>query len=137
MVTDAPKRRWYQFSLKTLLIVTTVATVAFGVWVQYRRQRAQENRERVAAVAEAVDEIEKLGGTVLSECTELRPKTWLEEKFDDPGDADDPVGVWKVSAFFHGITGIQFNNDALKHLKGYSSITVLVIWGTNVTNAGM
>ena len=46
-----PKRRWYQFSLKTLMVVVTVATMAFGVWVQYRRQRARENRERLAAVA--------------------------------------------------------------------------------------
>ena len=42
-----PKRRWYQFSLLTLLVVMTVATVAFGGWVQYRRQRAQENREPI------------------------------------------------------------------------------------------
>ena len=34
-----PKRRWYQFSLKTLLLVMTVSTVAFGVWIQYRWQR--------------------------------------------------------------------------------------------------
>ena len=60
------KRRWYQFSLRTLLITMTVATVAFGGWVQYRRERARENRERVAEVEEAVAAIEqtKVSGTV-------------------------------------------------------------------------
>ncbi|MCH8042100.1 MAG: hypothetical protein IID44_00130 [Planctomycetes bacterium] len=44
------KRRWYQFSLKTLMIVMTVATVAFGGWVQYRQYRAlQKQKEETAA----------------------------------------------------------------------------------------
>jgi len=61
-----PKRRWYQFSLLTALVVMTLFTVAFGGWVQYMRQRAQENRDRVARVEEAVAEIEELGGVVFS-----------------------------------------------------------------------
>ena len=91
-----PKRRWYQFSLLTLLVVMTVAIVAFGGWVQYRRQRVQENRDRVATSEEAMA-IEKLGGKVESEYDELRPQTWLEEKFDDPGGPDNPVRVLVVT----------------------------------------
>ena len=75
----------------------TVAIVAFGGWVQYRRERAQENRDRMAAVEEAVAAIEELGGYVVSKYEEKRPQTWLEEQFDDPGDADNPVGVLKVT----------------------------------------
>ncbi len=78
-----PKRRWYQFRLKTLLIAVTVA--AFGCWVQYRRLRARENRDRVAAEKEWLSD---------HSYWELRPQTWLEEQFDDPGGADDPVGVY-------------------------------------------
>ena len=48
--------------------------------------------------------IEKLGGTVTSEYEELRPQTWLEKQFDDPGDADDPVGVARVTEVRFGPT---------------------------------
>ena len=86
-----PKRRWYQFSLRTLLVVITVVIVAFGGWVQYMRQRAQENRERVAAVEKATEktlaEFEALHIRVTSE-NETRPQTWLERQFDDPGGVD-------------------------------------------------
>ena len=44
-----PKRRWYQFSLLTLLVVMTLFTVTLGVWIPYRRERAKDNRERLAA----------------------------------------------------------------------------------------
>ena len=79
-----PKRRWYQFSLRTLLVVMTVAILSFGGWVQIRRGRAQENRDRMAAEKEWIGD---------HSYWELRPQTWLEEQFDDPGGADDPVGV--------------------------------------------
>ncbi len=76
------------------MIAMTVATVAFGVWVQYRRIRAQENRDRMAA------EMEWIG---VHSYWELRPQTWLEEQFDDPGGADDPVGV----NLKHGVTAAR------------------------------
>ena len=131
-----PKRRWCRFSLKTLLIVVTVATVAFGIWVQYRRQRAMENRERVAA-------IEELGGTVDRAYEELRPRTWLEEQFDDPGDANDPVGlltIWSVNLNVSNLT-----DDDMEHLTGMSELDTLYVgpcFGntvdvTHVTDAGL
>ncbi|MCH8047628.1 MAG: hypothetical protein IID44_28375 [Planctomycetes bacterium] len=43
--TSQPKRRWYQFSLRTLMIVMTVSTVAFGGWVQYRQYRALQKQK--------------------------------------------------------------------------------------------
>ena len=141
------KRRWYQFSLKTLLIAMTVATVAFGGWVQYRRYRAQENRDRVVAVEEpikkAIAEIEKLGGEVTS-AHELRSQTWLEKQFDDPGGADDPVvGVLKV-------TRVELSYGTVLSHKGPDLDAVLTyclddesylerfrLWGTMVTDADL
>ena len=50
MSTTMHKRRWYQFSLGTLLVVMTVSTVAFGGWVHYRQYRAlQKQKEETAA----------------------------------------------------------------------------------------
>ncbi len=138
-----PKRRWCRFSLKTLMIVVTVATVAFGIWVQYRRQRAMENRERVAAVRDTVAAIEELGGTVDRAYEELRPRTWLEEQFDDPGDANDPVGlltIWSVNLNVSNLT-----DDDMEHLKGMSELDTLYVGPyigntvdvTHVTDAGL
>ena len=73
-MSDSPKRLWFQFSLRTLLLVMMVATVAFGGWVQYRRQRAQQKREEVAAILRS-------GGY---QYIQIGPRTWLEEHFDEP-----------------------------------------------------
>ena len=135
-----PKRRWYQFSLKTLLVVMTVAIVAFGGWVQYMRKRAQENRDRVAAVKEAVAWIDKVGGWIESEYIELRPQTWLEEQFGDPGEVDDPVDVVEVTVvdFTFYLDGNPDVTDVgLEHVTALKHIETLNLNFTNVTDAGM
>jgi hypothetical protein len=60
MTTDKPKRRWYQFSLRALLVVGLVFVIGVG-WIGIRMKRAQENREALHA---AVEEIERIGGTL-------------------------------------------------------------------------
>ena len=142
MVTDAPKRRWCQFSLKTLLIVTTLATLSFGGWVQYRRQRAQENRERVAVTEEAVTELQELVGKIYFEYEERRPQTWLEEQFDDPG--DEPVGVHTFSDLDLQFADDDTNDAELEHVielleqvNGLESIEYVFLDNTNITDAGL
>ena len=133
------KRHWLRFSLKTLMIVMTVATVAFGGWVQYRRQRAQENRERVAKVEEAVAEIQEWGGVVFYEYEELRRQTWLERQFDDPGDTDDPVGLFNVTEVY--LNPPHATDADLEHLRSLTTLRELNInqsYGeTKVTDAGL
>ena len=68
---DSPKlkRRWYQFSLLTLLLATVVLCVGFA-WIGARMRRAEENRERgdmeQARVERTVPRLEEVGGTGLS-----------------------------------------------------------------------
>lgn len=73
-----PRRRWYQFSLRTLLVGMLVGSVAVG-WVASRIQRARANRERAAAVEEATQQviawIEKVGGKHDATTKALRPQT--------------------------------------------------------------
>ena len=152
-----PKRRWYRFSLKTLLVVMTVATVAFGGWVQYRRQRAQVNRERVAAVEEAVAAIEQLDGVILFESEfgttvmELdtaykerrRSQTWLERQFSDPGGPDDPVGTKITYVSFkslgpaYGFDDPIVTDAGLKCLNALTNLETVGLDGTNITDAGL
>ena len=132
-ITQPPKlkRRWYQFSLKTLLIVISVMCVGFA-WIGWRMQRARTNRNE--PVEEAVASIQESGGNVQRDYEELRPQTWLEELFDDPGDPDDPVRVWETEVTFHGF---NVTNAGLERLKDLKNLRSLVLSGSNVTNAGL
>ena len=144
--------------------------MAFGVCVPYRRERARVNRERVAAVEKpikrAVAAIENMDVMFTSAYEELRPQTWLEKQFDDPGDSDDPVGVVHVEValigfeggvdetfFEHQITAVEqlakltdlqwslltvgFTDVGLKRLKGLSNLRNLSLSNENVTDAGL
>ena len=56
-----PKRRWYQYSLRTLIVLLVFGAVVLG----WRVNRARKNRERVATVEKAVEkaviELEGIG----------------------------------------------------------------------------
>ena len=54
--TNRPKRRWLQFSLRTLLILVTVSAVPL-CWVAWKLQQRQRERATIAWV-------EKMGGRV-------------------------------------------------------------------------
>ena len=58
--TPKPRRRWYQFSLRTLLIVVTLSAVPLG-WFAWKVEqgRRQERRERPV-----IAWVEKMGGSV-------------------------------------------------------------------------
>jgi hypothetical protein len=153
-----PTRRWYQFSLMTLLVVMTLLCVGFA-WIGVRLHRARENRARVAPVEGAVAAIEKLGGEVTSTYKDIRPQTWLEKQFDDPGDAADPVGVLTVTGatlfrtpvtdadlvHLHGLTNLEalelndtkITDAGLKQLKGLRGLEVLFLEDTDITDGGL
>ncbi len=72
---------------------------------------------------EVVD-MQKLGGWVESEYEKRRPPTWLEEKFDDPGDADDPVSVLKVTGLKFGANATDADLELLKHLLHIQTLKI-------------
>src|SRR6185369_15051691 len=56
-MSDKPQRRWYQFSLKTLLVGLTLLCLGPGGYVAYEQNKARKQKA-------AVEAIEKLGGFV-------------------------------------------------------------------------
>ena len=144
--TQSPKtkRRWYQFSLKTLLVVVSLSCFGFA-WIGWRMQQARENRERVAAsekeIEKTVAAIENSGGMVFSGNEERRPQTWLEGQFDDPGDADDPVRddlkVTTVIFLSYAQGGKVTDAELEQLLKGLENLEDLDLYRTNITDAGL
>jgi len=147
-----PKRRWHQFSLRTLLIVFVISTVAVG-WIGGRVRQARLNRDQAATsekeIKKAVAAIEKMGGGVTSAYEERRPQTWLERLFDDPGGADDPVGVLAVTRVHFGgrveanvlkLLGLDLEELDLRilgHLKALTNLEELDLRKIDVTDAGL
>ncbi len=133
---DRPKRkrRWFQFSLRTLLIVIAIVAIPCA-WLGSRIERKRKEREAVAAV-------EALGGYV-----------WYDYQAAAPGGPPwaspaEPYGpAWLRSFlrddFFSEVTGVSLQDanvsDAdLVNLKGLSYLESLnLVDRISITDAGL
>ena len=107
-------RRWYQFSLRTLLLFVSVCAVPFA-WVGWKIDRTR--REQVI-----VTKIEKWGGRVWYH--EVKGPDWLARHFRK---------VKEVSFIRDTcVTGAR-----LEHLKGLTSLEYLNLYSNEVTDVGL
>jgi hypothetical protein len=126
-----PKRRWYQYSLRTLLIFVTLFALACS-WFAVKMQQARRQRE-------AVEAIEKLGGEV-----------WYETPNDKPGfyyyPKHSPNSTWlrKIlgNDFFDNVNILSYSNTNatdldLTYLKELTQIHTLDLYNTKITNDGI
>jgi hypothetical protein len=122
-----PKLRWYQFSLKWLLVVMTLLGVGPGAYVAYEQNKA---RKQIAA-AEA---IQKLGGHIIS-----------GDVFGDDEGTGRSVGMrWILGDNRYERTWcVNFSQNSavtdadLVHLQPFHQLNVLDLAGTQVTDAGL
>jgi hypothetical protein len=112
--TPKPKLRWFQYSLRSLFILTFLAAIACS-WLAVTMQ----NQRKQKAAAEA---IEKMGGRVSYELT------WLGRLLRD----DSLVAVTCVLLDHTRVT-----DAALVHLQGLRQLQVLAIDNSTVTDAGL
>ena len=126
-MTAKPKRRWFQFSLRTLLIAMTVLCIGPGGYVAYEQGKAREKQGAVAA-------IEKLSGYV-----------FYDEK------APARSGLTRLilgDDSFGNVNGVDFNplktenrqiTDAdLRHLQSFPRLNHLVLKNCRqITDAGL
>jgi hypothetical protein len=96
------KRHWFQFSLRTLLILTLICAVAAS-WVAHRRDKKRGERETIAA-------IRKVGGLVYYD-SEVEEKN-LAGKIVNPAGPRGPEWVRKLFGddFFDDPMCVAFNN---------------------------
>ncbi|MBC7857131.1 MAG: hypothetical protein IAF94_27180 [Pirellulaceae bacterium] len=126
-MTTQPKRRWFQFSLRTLLVLMTVLCLGPGGYVAYEQGKTREKQGAVTA-------IENLGGYVF---------------YDDKAPARS--GLTRLilgDDKFANVNGVDFNplktenrqiTDAdLRHLKMFPRLNHLVLKNCRqITDAGL
>ena len=147
--------RWYQFSLRTLLVLVLLASVGMS-WLAVRMQRAKRQRE-------AVEEIRRLGGEVMYDHKWIAPGSSIPNP-----EAPGPAWLRKLLGddFFASVTWValgepemratgleyltwmpqfpelyphrtQVTDAALEHLKGFTKLRTLYLVGTEVTDAAL
>lgn len=145
MTTNSqPRRRWFQFKLRTLLVMVLLASIGmswFGVKMQQvRRQRA------------AIDAIVKGGGTVSwafpDVAEESRGRAWLrkllgDDFFTHPTHAlvTNGMGMEHLAELPHleilNLTSNKITDTDLAHVKCLPRLQVLYIISNSITNAGL
>jgi hypothetical protein len=140
-MSPKPKLRWYQFSLRTLLVFVTLCAIPCS-WYAVKKRQAKHGREAAA--------VEKLGGRI--GWTEPSGPEWLRALFGDDFFTDV---LWvDLSNTACADTGLEcledfgqlerlsldrtFVTDAgLEHVKGLGRLKHLSVSGTLVTDAGL
>ena len=116
----APKRRWFQFSLKAVLVVIMLVSVPLA-WLAYERN---EVRKREAAIAS----LQTLGGIVKFDSTRPFRPNWLRPLLGQksPGEV---VNVYHLKN--------KFTDADLAQVAGMTELRSLVLENTQVTDAGL
>jgi hypothetical protein len=142
-----PKRRWFQYSLRTLLIMVTLS--GFGCsWLAVKMQQARREHEVAAAVQKTV----AAGSSVVRWGPSPAPQ-WLRrllgnEVFEHVDEVMliGHVGDAQFASFeeFKQVRAIAMATDGnvtdqgITHLDGLSQLRTLIIDGnTHVTDAGL
>ncbi|MHC4181003.1 MAG: hypothetical protein ACYSWU_26185, partial [Planctomycetota bacterium] len=120
-----PKRRWFQFSLSTLFLVTTAVAIWVGVWTD--RARKQQR---------AVEAILKRGGFVAYSYQQKAGRG----KPTPPGPAwlRNLLGIDYLDDVTYGyLFGDSLTDADLEHLKGLPGLEKLILDSANITDAGL
>lgn len=120
------KRRWYRFSLRTLLVIVLMAAVGLS-WLAVKMEQAKRQREAVTA-------IEELGGIAI-----------YHEGFEDPyGHIELYSQLCNLLGydFFNNVTGVtlrgtRVRNDQLIIAKALRRLRYLCLDNTAITDAGL
>ena len=150
-----PRRRWYQFTLRTLLVVVTLAGCGFA-WLGIKVRNARQQQAEVAAVARA-------GGSVIYDYQFVVPgnaiagvtppgPVWLHRLLGDDCfqtvvevnlsnqffDDDDLAQIGNLPSLkVLRLDGTMVTDDGLEHLQGLTKLEELWLDRTQVTDVGL
>jgi hypothetical protein len=139
---DPPKRkrRWFQFSLRSLLIFTVLCAIGAG-WLGRRMDQKRKERE-------AVEAITQLGGKVEYDYQTIKGATppgpeylraWLGENFFSEVasvqiHADEAGLDWLIPIKEVTLKDSHFTETGLAHLKSLSGLRSLSLSGNRITD---
>lgn len=117
------KRRWFQFSLRTLLIVTAIFAALFAWW----SHKARQQREMVKAISRS-------GGDVqydFHRSAAKGPVNWPQWIVDMLG-VDYFASVWRIS-----LIGPEFTDANLEPLDRDTAFQELLLSHSQITDSGL
>ncbi len=123
--TRKPKRRWFQFSLRSLFVFTSIVAVAIGL------VGTKVVRKRI--VQSAVDALRKKGAFISYDY-------YIGQNATPPG----PGWVRRLLGdnYFSEVEGVnlsgpRFTDDGLANVREFAHIRFLNLSGTKITDAGL
>jgi hypothetical protein len=144
--TPKPRRRWYQFRLRTLLVLMVLASIGLS-WFAVKMRKARRQREAVAAIT-------KCGGMVRFDygyrdsATQPPGPAWLRSLLGDDF-FTDAIAVWIFSdddaEALRGLPELQelsmdsdaISDAALAYLSGIPRLRELSLVDAQITDSGL
>lgn len=136
-------RRWYQFSLRSLMATMVLASIA-SAWLAQERNEVRKRQEAIAA-------IEEQGGHVLyNNAHAFRPR-WLQLLLGDDSEGEVEVASIGDNATDAGLVPLasltslrglycdntQITDAGLVHLAGLTNLELVELSNTEVTDGGL
>jgi Leucine-rich repeat (LRR) protein len=124
------KRRWFQFSLRTLLIFTAVAAVACS-WLVSKIERKRQEREAAEAIV-------KLGGFAYYDCEWTTQGLNFHNRPRGPAWLRKLLGENLFSEFeLVSLDKVPGAEAALANIRGLTHVKFLTLSRTNITDADL
>jgi hypothetical protein len=125
------KRRWYQFSLRTLLIVVTAASIPFGLVARelHIRRRQEEVRARFLE-QELVVGVNRRGEVVIAGAHRWRANCFLSDEHLVHLEQCKHLKYLDISSSF-------VTDEGLAHIAGLKALEGLFLDYTDVTDRGL
>jgi hypothetical protein len=145
--SDLPKRRrrWFQFSLRTLLVFTLIVGFLFGrlgrtIEEKYDKQREVEEQKKSWDEARTIAAtIKRQLGVSSMACSQLSPPAyvWVSVNSQHATDATlERLGtIPRIGSLI--VSGGQITDAGLRHLSNFTELQRLVLHTKLVTDAGL
>jgi hypothetical protein len=143
------RRRWLQFSLRSLIFVTLIGGVASGRLGRFIEEKIEESNEKERLLAEqrkAWEESHKTAatlsqwpGVMAMVCSQLRAPNDVYVEISYPSATDDTllrlVGLRQIGSLH--VRGSQVTDAGVRHLASLTGLQHLMIHSKKVTDASL
>jgi hypothetical protein len=143
--TAKPKNRWFQFGLRTLLVLTTLFCILFSLWSWFALNMRSAKRQEKAMHALQVRGMGvnfdyefniRNGGYYQIPNAKLPEPGWLRALLGDDYFRLLGDDFFRTVIFLH-FDGTKVTDADLKHLKDLPQIRLLGLGKTQITDAGL